>query len=415
MSGRDTGSAPNNGASFDPELRALRQQRANPDPQRLIDTHQRVATAYSCVVRNTAQIKDQILTKQPSTIVTIIASLLFVAPPNLLKAQTANSPFHEDYVEVNGVRLHYASVGQGPLVLFLHGYPSFWYQWKDQMLEMGRDHLAVGLDMRGYNLSSKPEGLEPYRMKHLVEDVRQFALRIGDGRKFVLVAHDWGGSVAWVFAMAHPEMLDKLIIINAGHTFVLERELRDNAAQRYASDYVFGFVGNLAPGQRPPDETNTRESARRRAQSGFVDAAVKSGHYTEEDRQRWIDAWSQPGSTTAGLNYYRVNHRNAPFNDRHPVATEAWSAKELTESSGVKDTIIRIPTLVIWGMKDNALLTGNLSGLDKWVPNLSVKLYPDDDHWVMIEKYKEVAQDIRQFIENKNFPKDSVYREVSRR
>ena len=87
----------------------------------------------------------------------------------------------------------------------------------------------------------------------------------------------------------------------------------------------------------------------------------------------------------------------------------AWNAKELTESSGVKDPVIHLPTLVIWGLKDNALLTGNLSGLDKWVTDLSVKLYPDDDHWVMIEKYKELAQDMRQFIEGK-LPKDSVYR-----
>ena len=88
-----------------------------------------------------------------------------------LPAAAAPAPFTDHYVEVNGQRLHYASVGEGPLVLFLHGYPSFWYQWKDQMLEMGRDHRAVGLDMRGYNLSSRPQGLEPYTMPHLVEDV----------------------------------------------------------------------------------------------------------------------------------------------------------------------------------------------------------------------------------------------------
>jgi pimeloyl-ACP methyl ester carboxylesterase len=113
---------------------------------------------------------------------------------------------------------------RGPLILFLHGYPSFWYQWKDQMLEMSRDHLAVGLDMRGYNLSSKPTGLESYKMKALVEDVRQFVEKIvGKNKKFVLVAHDWGANVAWVFAMYHPEMLEKLIIINGAHPFLSER------------------------------------------------------------------------------------------------------------------------------------------------------------------------------------------------
>ena len=323
----------------------------------------------------------------------------------------SQSTFREDFAEVNGIRLHYASVGQGPLVLFLHGYPSFWYQWKDQMLEMGRDHLAVGLDMRGYNLSSKPAGLEPYELKHLVEDVKQFAEKIGGkNKKFVLVAHDWGANVAWTFAMFHPEMLEKLVILNGPHPFVSERELRENPAQRFASNYFFVFNNYLAPGEKPVNENDTKESGTRRAHAGFVEAAVKSGHYTEEDRQRWIDAWSQPGSTTGGLSYYRANHRNAPFNETHPASTipRSWSAKETT--AGAKSTVIHVPTLVIWGMKDTALLVGNISGLDKWVTDLSVRLYPDDSHWVMIEKYKEVGEDIRRFIEGNNFPRESVYR-----
>jgi len=341
----------------------------------------------------------------------MVAGSIAVGLPATSHAQTARAAFRDDYADVNGVRLHYVSVGQGPLVLFLHGYPSFWYQWKDQMAELGRDHLAVGLDMRGYNLSSRPEGLEPYKMNHLVEDVRQLVENVaGRSRKFVLVAHDWGANVAWVFAMFHPEMLEKLIIINGAHPFVSERELRENPAQRYASNYFFVFNQFLAPGEQPVDEHDTRESATRRAHAGFVDAEVRSGRYTEEDRQAWIEAWSQPGSTTAGLSYYRANHRNAPFNDRHPASTipSSWSAKEVTQ--GAASTTIQVPTLVIWGLKDSAILSGHLSGLDKWVPNLSVKLYPDDDHWVMLQKARQVAVDIRGFIEDKNFPKESVYR-----
>src|SRR5262245_27618834 len=289
----------------------------------------------------------------------ILVGFLAVGLPATPQAQKARAAFRHDYAEVNGVRLHYASVGQGPLVLFLHGYPSFWYQWKDQMAEMGRDHLAIGLDMRGYNLSSRPEGVEPYRMTHLVEDVRQFVEKVaGTNRKFVLVGHDRGANVAWVFAMLHPEMLDKLVIVNGAHPFVSERELRENPAQRFASNYFFLFNGYLAPGEKAPDENDTKESGNRRAHSGFVDAEVTRGHYTEQDRQKWADAWSQPGSTTGGLNYYRANHRNAPFNDLHPASTitHSWSAKEVTQ--GAKSKIIRTPTLVLWGMRDNALLTG---------------------------------------------------------
>lgn len=171
------------------------------------------------------------------TALRVVAVVVTLVLPVIARAQTAKAPFTDHYAEVNGVRLHYVSVGQGPLVLFLHGYPSFWYQWKDQMLEMGRDHLAVGVDLRGYNLSSRPESVEAYKMPVLIEDVRQLAEKLaGKGKKFVLVGHDWGANIAWVFAMYHPDMLEKLIIINGAHPFISERELRENPAQRYASN-----------------------------------------------------------------------------------------------------------------------------------------------------------------------------------
>jgi pimeloyl-ACP methyl ester carboxylesterase len=214
--------------------------------------------------------------------VALVAAAVALLVPASFAARPAPapSPFEDGYAEVNGVRLHYASVGKGPLVLFLHGYPSFWYQWKDQMLELGRDHRAVALDMRGYNLSSRPEGLEPYTMPHLVEDVRQFVDKVhGAGKKFTLVAHDWGANVAWVFAMYHPT-----------------------------------------------------------------------------------------------------------------------------------STVIDVPPFVVWGLRDSAILSGHLSGLEKWVPNLSVRLYPDGDHWVMLTHATAVGRDLRGFLTDSAFPKESVFR-----
>src|SRR5262249_36896195 len=159
-----------------------------------------------------------------------------------------------------------------------------------------------------------------------------------------------GANVAWVFAMYYPEMLEKLVIINGAHPFISERELRENPAQQYVSNYMFVHNGYLAPGERPRDENDTRERAVQRAHTGFVAAEVKRGRYAEDDRRAWIEAWSQPGSTTGGLNYYRANHRNPPFNDLHPASTilQSWSAQEVT--AGAKSTTINAPTLVIWGM-----------------------------------------------------------------
>jgi pimeloyl-ACP methyl ester carboxylesterase len=341
-----------------------------------------------------------------------IAGLLALSLAGAAFAADAKPPFEDHYVDANGQHLHYVTVGKGPMVLFLHGYPSFWYQWKDQMLAVSGDHMAVALDLRGYNLSSRPVGLDNYKMPLLVEDIKQFADKVnGKDKKFVLVIHDWGATLGWVFSMFHPEMLEKLIVVNGAQAFLSEREFHENPAQRYYSNYMLVMNGYLAPGEKPMDENNnTVEAATARAHTGFVDAEVRKGHYTEADRQMWIDAWSQPGSTTAGLAYYRANHRNPPFNATHPASmvTYSWDAKAITK--GAKSVIVHVPTLAIWGLKDMAVGPGHLDGLQKWAPDLHVKLYPNDDHWVMLEHYKEVGEDMRQFIaDDKSFPRESAY------
>src|ERR1700730_15414820 len=120
-------------------------------------------------------------------------------------AKKEKSMLKDDYVKVNGVRIHYVSAGKGPLILFLHGFPEFWYEWKNQLAEFGKDHQAIAPDMRGYNLSDKPGELDAYRMANLVEDIRALADHFSHNKQFVLVGHDWGGAVAWSFAIAHPD------------------------------------------------------------------------------------------------------------------------------------------------------------------------------------------------------------------
>ena len=142
-----------------------------------------------------------------------------------------------DYASVNGVRLHYAHAGDGPLILFLHGFPEFWYCWKKQLEDFGRDHLAVAPDLRGFNLSDRPAEVKQYKARILIEDIRQLAEHLGHG-KFVLVAHDWGGAVAWGYAMAHPQTLHRLVIVNSPHPVTFARELAHNKAQQEASQYM---------------------------------------------------------------------------------------------------------------------------------------------------------------------------------
>jgi pimeloyl-ACP methyl ester carboxylesterase len=286
------------------------------------------------------------------------------------------------HADVNGVRLHYVTAGKGRLVMFVHGFPEFWYAYRNQLLDFGRDFQAVAPDMRGYNLSSKPEGVEHYQVKHMVEDLRALAETLGH-RTFTLVAHDWGGVIAWAFAIAHPDLLDRLVIINAPHPGTFLRELRDNPEQQKASQYMLMF-------QNPGAEQMLSANGYAALVAAVLAQGLKTGAFTEEDKKAYIEAWSQPGALTGGLNYYRAARVGPPSGE------EGGEGPSLAQD--LPSMVVKVPTLVIWGDKDTALLTGNLVGLDQFVPDLTVKRIPDGTHWVIHEKPALINDWIREFI-----------------
>ena len=289
--------------------------------------------------------------------------------------------FKHDFADVNGVRLHYVSAGAGPLILFVHGFPEFWYAWRRQLKEFSRDHLAVAPDTRGYNLSSKPEGVEHYQTKHLIADLRALAHHLGH-ETFVLVAHDWGGAAAWAFAVAHPECVEKLVIINAPHPAIFARELAHNRAQQKASQYIRFF---RTPGA---EEKLSRDDFAMIEKFAFGLGLGGKSLFDDETRALYREAWSQPGALTGGLNYYRASRLEPPL----PGGT--------LDISGIDPArfVVNVPTLVIWGERDKALLTGNLDGLEEFVPDLTVRRIPDASHWVVHERSDEVNDHIRAFL-----------------
>ena len=287
--------------------------------------------------------------------------------------------FEHRYANVNNIRLHYVIAGRGKLIMFLHGFPEFWYGWKNQLAEFGRDYQAVAPDMRGYNLSSKPAEVEQYRIKYLVNDVRALAEHLGH-KKFILVAHDWGGGVAWPFAMRHPEYLEKLVIINAVHPTIFMRELRDNPVQQRASQYILTY-------RTPGAEGILSRNDYALLAGNLLADGLAQGYFTERDKKAYIEAWSQPGALTGGLNYYRAAHLGSFTGERDDSL-----------SSGPSLSTVDVPTLVIWGEKDKWLLVGNLEGLERYVPNLTIRRIPDGSHWVIHEKPTLVNSYIREFV-----------------
>lgn len=292
--------------------------------------------------------------------------------------------FRHEYAEVNGVRLHYVTAGEGELILFAHGFPEFWYMWKNQLAEFSKDHRAVAVDMRGYNLSSKPEGIENYHLHSLVEDFRALAEHLGH-RKFILVGHDWGGIVAWQFANQYPECLEKLVIINAPHPGVFARLFVNEPEQQAASQYMLLFRSPIA------EETLSADNYLI-LQQGIQSEA---GKLSEKDVLEHVKAWSQPGALTGGLNYYRA----MPFSPPLAGETQCDSAAEFLQTIPRELLAIKVSTLVIWGELDTALTVHNLNGLEEYVSDLIIERIPDASHWVVREKPELVNRLIRNFID----------------
>ena len=277
-------------------------------------------------------------------------------------------------VETNGIRLHVARAGEGPLMLFLHGFPEYWGMWRPLLEHFGaRGWCAAAPDLRGYNLSDKPAAVEAYRVKPLVADVLALAARYTK-EKFVLVAHDWGGAVAWSVAISHPERLSRLVMLNSPHPYVFWRELCASPAQRAASTYMTLF--RLAKAERVLSA------------NGYARLLAWFPGLDPDYRRELLEAWSQPGALTGGLNYYRAS----PL---YPPTADDPGPRKLQLKPG--DFVVRVPTLVLWGERDPALLTGCLDGLEALVPDLKLVRVPEATHWIARERTDQVVREIEAF------------------
>jgi pimeloyl-ACP methyl ester carboxylesterase len=270
----------------------------------------------------------------------------------------------EDWVHqvavVNDVRLHYVEYGDGPLVLLLHGFPEFWYAWRHQIPALAAaGYRVIALDQRGYNRSDKPKGVRHYRLDALLDDVLGIIRHAGE-QSAVVVGHDWGGAIAWNFAMRHPQAVEKLIVLNAPHPQRFLEELL-TFSQLRKSWYMFLFQLPWLPEMliRSGDYAGLAQTLR--------NEPVHPGAFGEADVAHYKQAISQPGALTATINYYRALFRTNPLQYRHSIMR------------------IDVPTLLIWGEQDRYLGLCLTEGLEPWVPKLRLERIPDASHWVQAE------------------------------
>ena len=264
------------------------------------------------------------------------------------------------YADHDGVRIHYATLGRrGRLVVMIHGFPDFWYTWRDQMRVLSHRFRVVAIDQRGYNLSDKPTGVDQYNLLTLAGDVAAVIHSLGEEHA-VIVGHDWGGAVAWTFAALAPQMTDGLIILNLPHPRALMRELRNNPAQQAASEYARQF-------QDPNTQLNLPPEA---LAFWVVDPTA---------RERYVEAFRR-SDYTAMLNYYRANYPRAPYDDP-PIPD------------------ITVPVLMIHGLADPYLLPGATDGTWQWITKpYTLVTVPGAGHFVQQDASTLVTRQMSQWL-----------------
>ena len=271
----------------------------------------------------------------------------------------------EGYADIgDGLRLHYVEAGEGPLVVLLHGFPEFWYGWRAQIAPLAAAGFrVVAPDTRGYNLSSRPHEVDAYATSVLAEDIRNLISERG-AETATVVGHDWGGTLAWTLAMNHPEVVDKLAILNAAHPRKLSQGLH-HPGQLRRSWYFFFFDLPDLP------ETVVQANNWHFFRHFLHDARPP---LTPEQTDRYITAWSQPGAATGMINYYRSSVRTPP--------KQAEAALRPVQA----------PTLVIWGDADQYLNPDLAEPEHDDVPDLRLERLPDASHWVHHDEAERVTQ-----------------------
>jgi pimeloyl-ACP methyl ester carboxylesterase len=279
-------------------------------------------------------------------------------------------------LDVGEVRLHAVEAGSGPLVVLLHGFPEFWYSWRNQIPALAAaGYRVVAPDLRGYGLSDKPKGLDAYRASTLTGDIAGLIAALGEERATV-VGHDWGGSVAWLTAMLRPEVVERLVVCNTPHPADFSRALRD-PVQALRSSYILAL-------QLPVLPEVALSAGRAAAIRGLLRAAtVRHDAFSEADLARYAEIFGEPENLRGPLAYYRASARS--FARRRSGPTQ-------------RPRVVTAPTLILWGQRDRVLGPELAEpGLDL-VPDRRVERFEEAGHFVHADAPDRVNRHLVEFL-----------------
>ena len=276
-----------------------------------------------------------------------------------------------------GIRLHAKVCGpaDAPTLLFVHGFPEFWFTWRRQLAEFARDFRCVAIDLRGFNLSSQPLAVEAYKAKLLIADLHAVIAALGSPLHCV-VAHDWGGAVAWGLAAQHPELMKKFAVLNSPHAMTFAKALATDPEQAAASQYMNWL-------RKPGCEAAL-------AADDFVRLFAMLDAMPETERAEYRANWQR--GLTGGCNYYRASPL---YPDTPETPGRALSVAAALKPEQFK---VNVPTQIVWGTGDRTLHPVLLDGIEAFVPDLRVHKIEGAGHWVAREHADEVNAVLRRFL-----------------
>jgi pimeloyl-ACP methyl ester carboxylesterase len=289
----------------------------------------------------------------------------------------------------SGISLKVAHGGpaDGEAIILLHGFPESHRTWRHVAPALAADYRVIAPDQRGFGASDKPVGVEKYKIDETVADLLALADAYGV-RRFTLVGHDWGGAVAWAAALKHPDRLDRLVIVNAPHPWVFQRTVIEDPEQRLAAQYIRLF---RSPIMEKTIDAMGIDAFFTKTFAGHVDLSTISA----DERRHYLDDWKREGALTAMLNWYRASEIVVPApGEGEP--RPAWTRGPFPS--------VKVPTLVLWGMRDAALLPVQLQGLDVLVDDLTVVKIEEAGHFVPWERPEPVIAGIADFMKARPTP-----------
>lgn len=278
------------------------------------------------------------------------------------------------FVKTNGITLHVAAAGpeDGPLLVLLHGFPEFWYGWKNQIKPLAdAGYRVIAPDQRGYNLSDKPDGIDSYRIDTLRDDIIGLITQFTDG-KAIVIGHDWGGAVAWHLASTRPDYVEKLIAINIPHPHIMKTVTPVYPPQWLKSSYIAFFqLPDIPEASLKENDYETLDKA--------IGLSTRPEIFSSDDVSRYKEAWNQPGALTAMLNWYRALRKG---------------------SLAEKPAYETAPYRMIWGMEDRFLSRRLAKETERRCSNGHLIFVDEASHWINHEKPAIVNQLILEYLKN---------------